>query len=158
MSYTRILLGALGLSGVLILTCARCASVPGGVAHSAPPAAAESDATRMVRWHANCFLTKLGLTPRWDVQISTIDDSSQGWYGRSLTQASVLEARISFNMYTLRRDNESLRLVALHEVLHVALGELTRIATEADREATALIQEQLVRQMVRWPSWDSVCR
>jgi hypothetical protein len=156
LSYLRIALCALGLSSALMLTCVQCAQ--GQHVDSTYTLAPQSnEAAIAIQWHARCFLSKLGLIPRWDVHISVISDPTFEWYGRTLTRAGALEATSIFNLYTIQRDHEDMRLIALHEAMHVALGELVQLAATADRDMTSIESERLVRQMVRWPSWAGVC-
>lgn len=127
----------------------------------APPCAAQSrdTAETTLRRHTACFATALGITPRWELQVNVAQDSSgRAWFGRTDVGAIALEAHITYNLHAIAQHAENLRLLALHEVLHVALGEMLYLAHTASPELAKLENERLVRQMVRWPNWTGVCR
>ena len=146
------------LSTALTLLTIAATLVGAGVCAAARPAALYNTEAEL-RAYTACFAQALGVTPRWSVTVTATRDSvvESNMYGTTMTSSMALEAQITYNVYAIERDGYAPRIAALHEVLHVATGEMAGLAFAFDKELAGIEAERLVRQMVRWPSWRGVC-
>lgn len=110
-----------------------------------------------LRRYTACWTRELGVTPRWNVEVTMETDTTSDYFGSTRFSALALEATVHFNVANATRHKQNLRELALHEVLHVALGELAHLAYTTDRDIAGIEYERLIRQMVRWPNWKGVC-
>lgn len=107
--------------------------------------------------YTQCFGAVLGVFPRWSATHEVINDPAEKWLGRTMAWFAALQARVQFNFATLRISTSSLREIALHEVLHLTIGELAGVAAMESRDLAGVLNEQTVRIMARWPVWKGVC-
>lgn len=135
---------------LLLLYAAACG------AQAVTPVAPSPTADTLSAYTA-CFARELGAAPRWSIVASFTEDSASHNYGTTVTYAVALEAYVTYNLWLIQHDKKPLRELALHEVLHVVSGELGGLASGADRKFAEVEWERLVRQMVRWPVWSTMC-
>ena len=138
-----------------LLTLAVIAGLAGVCAAAPAPRSIEAE----LRAYTACFAQMLGVVPRWNLAVEMVRDSGEGRnnFGSALFNGAVLEARVVYNVYAIERDAYPTRVAALHEILHVATGELASYAFAYERDVALVESERLVRQMVRWPNWKNVC-
>lgn len=143
------------LSTALTLLTIVATLVVSGVCVAQAPRTTEAE----LRAYTACWSQVLGVTPRWDVTVIVVRDSVEltQTYGMTKTAATPLLAEIWYNLHSVERDRKAPREIALHEVLHVATGEIVGLAFAQDLKTATVESERLVRQMVRWPNWRGVC-
>ena len=124
----------------------------------AAPLGAQAPDSAALRRATACLADTLGLTPHWRLTLRFVDDSTAAFYGIAEANPFALQADITYNTLMIARRAQPIRDIALHEVLHVVLADLTQMAREGfDERIAAFESEKLVRAVVRWPLWGGLC-
>ena len=105
-----------------------------------------------------CLADTLGLTPAWHITVTVVNDSTARYYGLAEANPFSHNADITYNLAMIRAHAQPLRDIALHEVLHVVLSDLTQMARVSfDERIASYESERTVRALVRWPVWRDLC-
>ena len=128
------------------------------IAAAAAGVPAQSREEAALRRLTACYTRELGVTPRWHLNVLVVEDTALAAWGTTTSNSFTLEAETTYNLLAIRRDQRPLWEVALHEVLHVATGELMGLAWAFSPEMALVESERFVRQVVRWPWWGKPCR
>lgn len=120
-------------------------------------AGAQSTPAQEVERYVQCYASALGVLGRWEIQYEYLPRDSVPWVATTETNMGNFRATMRYNLAWLAEHTEDIRRTALHETLHVFLGELMGLAYATSPDWALVATEQLVRQITRWPWWVEVC-
>lgn len=119
------------------------------------PSVPQLDVQSKAIQYATCFAEELGVDD-WKISVVFVDLDDVGWAARTNADGQHKYAFIQVNLnYT---NYENVRMVMLHEILHVVTGELATLAYTVPGPAALFAWEHTVRNLESWKHLERVCR